>query len=70
MGDGEWELYYHPLAGRGEFVRIVFEEAGVSYKDISDKQTLWEGIIGGSRDDFYPTFAPPMIKQGKDMAYS
>ena len=42
MADGEiWELYYWPkLAGRGEFVRVIFEEAGVKFKEINDLDVL------------------------------
>ena len=57
-----WELYYHPLAGRGEFIRIIFEDAGVPFKEINERDVLM-GIRAG-RDDFYPGFAPPYIKKG------
>jgi hypothetical protein len=35
-----YELLYHPgkLPGRGEFIRLAFEAAGVSYKDVSNEQ--------------------------------
>ena len=69
MSVDEWELYYWPLAGRGEFVRIIFEEAGVKFKDISDVPTLKDGITGGERTDIYPTFAPPMIKKGTCISF-
>jgi glutathione S-transferase len=35
-----YELLYHPgkMPGRGEFIRLAFEAAGVSYKDVSNEQ--------------------------------
>jgi len=31
----EWKLFYwHSLPGRGDYVRLMFEEAGVAYDDI------------------------------------
>lgn len=34
----QYELLYHPgIPGRGEFVRLVFEAAGIAYKDISNE---------------------------------
>lgn len=33
-----YELLYWPgIPGRGEFIRLAFEAAGVSYKDISNE---------------------------------
>ena len=61
---GEYELHYWPLAGRAEFVRLIFEEAGVAYKDVTVKgydtlNDMKDGKYG------YPGFAPPMLKKGK-----
>ncbi|KAL3846871.1 hypothetical protein ACJMK2_017824 [Sinanodonta woodiana] len=63
----EWELYYWPrLPGRGEFVRLVFEEAGVKFKDMRDtvdaggiSSLVLQGELGG-----FPVLAPPVIKKG------
>lgn len=62
MADNGWELYYHPLAGRGEFVRLLFEESGVPFTEINDniRPKIMEGGIGG-----YPAYAPPVIRKGK-----
>ncbi len=30
------ELYYWPVGGRGEFIRLLFEDAGAKYTDIND----------------------------------
>jgi glutathione S-transferase len=61
-----YELYYWPtIQGRGEFVRLVLEEAGADYADIArdddgveEMQTLMEE---GTR----PSFAPPFLRHGK-----
>ena len=37
----KWKLYYWPkLAGRAEFVRVIFEEAGVQFEEINDVEVL------------------------------
>eukprot|EP00794_Sanderia_malayensis_P004677 gene4677-5287_t len=65
MADSEecWELYYWPLAGRGEFVRVIFEEAGVAYKENNDAELL-TSMFKQAKDTGWPCFAPPMIKRG------
>src|SRR5258708_18370926 len=36
MADEDYELYYWPgIQGRGEFIRLAFEEAGVPYVDVA-----------------------------------
>jgi len=65
-----WELYYWPsIPGRGEFIRLTLEEAGVEYKDVA-RLSKEEG---GGMDVFMeyvdkkvPGFlsAPPFIKRG------
>lgn len=66
-----YELYYWPsIPGRGEFVRLVLEEAGVSYVDVG-RQPREEGggveavvaFWAGKREG-HPIFAPPVLKQG------
>ncbi len=66
-----YELYYWPnIPGRGEFVRLVLEEAGAAYRDVGreSKQrgggmeavvAFWAGKNAG-----HPVFAPPVLKQG------
>lgn len=61
--DAEWELWYWPLAGRGEFVRLLFEEAGVPYKQVNDPQLLADKFKGQTKQG-WPVFAVPMIKKG------
>jgi glutathione S-transferase len=67
----QYELYYWPgLPGRGEFVRLAFEEAGCSYVEmgrlpsgqgggVSAIQRLMRGESKGLRP-----FAPPILKYG------
>src|SRR5262245_5896254 len=66
-----YEPYYWPeIPGRGEFVRLVLEEAGAEYADVG---RLPESEGGGSgaviafyegRNDGHPIFAPPVLKHG------
>lgn len=67
-----YELYYWPrIQGRGEFVRLVLEEAGADYVDVARKPesegggtapilALMEGEGSGQ-----PPFAPPILKEGE-----
>lgn len=62
-----YELYYWPgIQGRGEFVRLVLEEAGVDYVDVGRQQgaealmRMWDGPGIDT-----PSFAPPFLKNGK-----
>jgi glutathione S-transferase len=66
----EYELYYWPgIQGRGEFVRLALEAAGVPYRDIA---RLPEGdgglkpmmkLLNGKAIEHAP-FAPPFLKAG------
>lgn len=69
--DLQYELYYWPgLPGRGEFVRLAFEEAGCRYLEmgrlpadqgggVSAIHRLMRGQVEGLRP-----FAPPILKYG------
>ena len=71
MADAVYRLYYWPgIQGRGEFVRLVLEDAGAPYVDVArlpdDKdggmRALFEFL---ERHDFgTPTFAPPILQYG------
>ena len=64
MSDSDWFLYYWDgFPGRGEFVRLVFEEAGVKYTEVNSGEVIFNDIINGKGDGF-PMFAPPMIQKG------
>lgn len=67
MADKEWKLYYWPgFAGRGDMVRLMFEEAGVPYEDVGKTQGV-EAVLNifQGKHDGPPLFAPPII-QNKD----
>ena len=70
--DTSYRLYYWPgIQGRGEFVRLVLEDARASYVDVA---RLPEGEGGGAaaivdalqRTDIgTPTYAPPILQDGE-----
>jgi glutathione S-transferase len=66
-----YELYYWPdIQGRGEFVRLALEEAGVDYLDVARNRAKGAGTSALFRllDDNKirtPPFAPPFLKAGK-----
>jgi len=61
----EWTLiYYGGMVGRAEFLRLIFEEAGVPYKEIGDIDVIKHDFLEG-KGDLYPHFAPPVIKKGE-----
>jgi glutathione S-transferase len=65
-----YELYYWPnVPGRGEFVRLVLEDAGVRYDDVGRRPQREGGGVeavvaywAGQREG-HPVFAPPVLKQ-------
>lgn len=69
-----YELYYWPgIQGRGEFVRLAFEEAGVEYIDVA---LVAEEDGGGvtammkfleDQKVVHPPFAPPFLKAGRQL---
>ncbi|KAG6001224.1 hypothetical protein E4U21_004603 [Claviceps maximensis] len=71
-GDAAYELIYWPgFPGRGEFIRILFEEAGISYQDyakneseaVSRVMALTDANNKGDKNNV-PAFACPAIKHG------
>jgi len=64
-----YELYYWTgIQGRGEFIRLALEDAGVAYTDMA--RVHGDGIITpfleGKADGAQP-FAPPFLKAGRMM---
>ncbi|KAL9109411.1 MAG: hypothetical protein Q9227_005918 [Pyrenula ochraceoflavens] len=62
----QYELYYWPgVPGRGEFVRLVFEAAGVPYKDITNSASGGAdkiiSLLKSSPKGNPPIFAPPAL---------
>lgn len=62
-----YELYYWSgIQGRGEFVRLALEDAGVGYVDVARNRgdaVLDPFLRGNSGDDALP-FAPPFLRAG------
>lgn len=61
--------YWHPLPGRGEFVRLLLEHVGVSYVDVArkaeqDAQAGVPSILEMLQNDDAPVppFAPPILE--------
>ncbi|MDC7786284.1 glutathione S-transferase family protein [Rhodoplanes sp. TEM] len=66
-----YELYYWPtIQGRGEFVRLALEEAGVPYVDVARAPEPDGGVpammalLDGDSVP-HPPFAPPFLKSGR-----
>jgi len=66
-----YELYYWPqIPGRGEFVRLVLEEAGATYVDVGRRPREEGGGVEAvaafwaGRSEGHPVFAPPVLKHG------
>ena len=75
----KYELLYHPgIPGRGEFIRLAFEAAGVAYTDTANDQkdggysTVQQICMNKgteSADGNPPVFSPPALRvpgAGKD----
>ena len=66
-----YQLYYWPtIQGRGEFVRLVLEEAGARYVDVARMSGPGAGVAAlmrflDSRSVRRPPFAPPFLKAGR-----
>ncbi len=61
-----YTLYYWPGPGRGEFVRLVLEDAGVSYVEASADggRAVVAQFLHGKGPGF-PAFAPPVLVDGE-----
>jgi glutathione S-transferase len=61
-----YRLYYWPtIQGRGEFVRLALEQAGVDYVDVARKDGL-RAMMAVMNDpaQAHPPFAPPFLADG------
>src|SRR6185369_11107805 len=63
------ELYYWPgIPGRGEFVRLLLEDAGAAYVDVARERkhgmAAMARFLEGREPGALP-FAPPFVKVGK-----
>ncbi len=67
----EYELFYWPgLQGRGEFIRLAFEDAGVPYDDVGRRPDSRSGgvaaierLLAEPRRHLAP-FGPPFLRHG------
>lgn len=78
MADLEWKLiYWHYLPGRGDFIRLLFEEAGVPYDDVCRREGKSTAVLRHFKvsdpeaqklfqedASSYPVSAPPIIVRG------
>jgi glutathione S-transferase len=63
-----YQLYYWPtIQGRGEFVRLALEEAGVPYVDVARGKRGMDEMMGSLDGDLEasPAFAPPVLRAGE-----
>lgn len=62
-----YELYYWPtIQGRGEFVRLVLEEAGAKYVDVAREPHGVKTMMKVMKETEAPQpFAPPFLRAGK-----
>jgi glutathione S-transferase len=62
-----YELYYWPtIQGRGEFVRLVLEEAGAKYVDVAREPHGTKTMMTAMKEaEGTPPFAPPFLRAGK-----
>lgn len=62
----QYELYYWPnIQGRGEFVRLALEEAGVDYVDVARGKKGMAAMMAALEENGNPAFAPPFLKAGE-----
>ncbi len=63
----EYELYYWPgIQGRGEFVRLLLEDAGAAYVDVARTESGMDALVAhlnGQKRGALP-FAPPFVRVG------
>ena len=60
-----YELFYWPsIQGRGEFVRLALEEAGVAYVDVAREPGGMARMMAAMDGADHPSFAPPFLKAG------
>lgn len=61
-----YQLFYWPtIQGRGEFVRLALEEAGVAYSDVARSKNGVAAMLAAMQADGNPSFAPPFLKAGE-----
>jgi glutathione S-transferase len=70
--DAEYRLVYWPgIQGRGEFVRLAFEQAGISYDDVARRPAAQGGGVGAvlglleGDGTFLAPLGPPALLHGE-----
>lgn len=67
----KYELLYHPgIPGRGEYIRLPLEAAGIAYMDVANEQKDGYSVIQaaydpnstGDEDGNPPVFSPPALR--------
>jgi len=65
-----YRLYYWPMIqGRGEFVRLAFEDAGARYVDVARQKggmAAMQRFLDAKRPGLLP-FAPPFVLLGREV---
>ena len=59
--------YWHYLPGRGDFVRLLFEEAGIPYLDVARKENNYSKVLEymhRGKTSNLPSMVPSIIKKG------
>ena len=61
-----YKLYYWPIQGRGEFIRLAFEEAAVPYEDVARTGEGMAEMIALMQNgaEVHQPFAPPFLNDG------
>eukprot|EP01083_Nonionella_stella_P068478 181820_1 len=69
--ESNWEVIYWRLKNRGNFIRLIFAESGVPFKNIDKphemKATFRSDLFGAQQYDEggpYQAMAPPIIRNG------
>src|SRR3954466_901649 len=61
-----YQLYYWPsIQGRGEYVRLALEDAGVAYDDVARGPSGMAAMSRMMEQGDRPPFAPPFLQAGK-----
>lgn len=63
----EWELFYHAgIIGRSAYIRLIFEEIGIPYKDmIKSREDIMKYFYSKDKLAGFPVLFPPVIRKGK-----
>mmetsp|Transcript_11074 Transcript_11074/g.23757 ORF Transcript_11074/g.23757 Transcript_11074/m.23757 type:complete len:278 (-) Transcript_11074:3607-4440(-) len=64
-GEAEWELVYWPVTFRGNFVRVLFEHAGVAYQDTGSFESNMKLMSLPPHEQPLPFVGPPVLRNKK-----